>query len=315
MPLDPRAKRLLDMLALRGSGEGRMTAAERRAGFKALMALSRKPLPMREVREAALAGPAGPLGTRLYVPAEGGTAPAPGLVFFHGGGLVAGDLDSHDDLCRSLATAARCRLLAVDYRLAPDHRFPAALEDAVAAARTVAAETGAFGMDPGRLAVGGDSAGGTLATLAALDLAPRLRAAGAPPLRFQLLLCPVLDLAARRPSRLAYGTGYMLDQAIMDRDLADYLPPGVDPADPRVSPIRTPDLSGQPPTLLHTAEYDPLRDEGRDFAEALRRADVPVELTCHPGMIHHFLGLQTLLPPAAAALTAIGRQARAAFGP
>lgn len=315
MPLDPRAKRLLAMLALGGhGGDARTTAAERRAGFKALMALSRNPVPLHEVRDASIPGPSGPLGTRLYVPEACGR-PAPGLVFFHGGGLVAGDLDTHDDLCRSLAAAARCRVLAVAYRLAPEHPFPAAVEDAVAAARAVAADAAAFGIDPHRLAVGGDSAGGTLATLAALRLAPVLRAEGAPPLRFQLLLCPVLDLAARRPSRLAYGVGHMLDQAIMDRDLADYLPPGIDPADARVSPIRTPDLSGLPPTLLHTAEYDPLRDEGRDYAEALCRAGVAVDLTCHAGMIHHFLGLQTLLPAAATAMLAIGRQAHAAFAP
>ncbi len=311
MPLDPRAKRLLDMLALGAPTDpGLATAAERRAGFRALMALSRTPVPIGSVEDRVLDGPGGALPVRRYTPAGVPDPLLSGLVFFHGGGLVAGDLDTHDRLCRMLANAGRCRIVAVDYRLAPEYRFPAAIEDAVAATRAVAAQAEALGIDPGRLAVGGDSAGGTLAILAATSA----REAGGPALRFMLLLCPVLDLSARRPSRLAFGRGFLLDQATMDRDLADYLVTGAAVSDPRVSPLLAETLAGLPPCLIHTAEYDPMRDEGQAYAERLEQAEVAVRHTCHAGMIHHFFGLDGLIPAAAAALQGIGAEMREGFG-
>jgi acetyl esterase/lipase len=306
MPLDPRARRLLDMLALGARAPGApMTAAERRAGFSALMALSRTAqVGRRDARR--IAGGAGDLPARLYTPDGIDGTTMPGLVFFHGGGLVAGDLDTHDGLCRRLSAEGGCRVLSVAYRLAPEHPYPAAIEDAIAATRAVLDDAAAFGLDPRRIAVGGDSAGGTLATLAAGVLGARLR--------FQLLLCPVLDLAHRRPSRLAYGQGFMLDQSVMDRDLADYLPPGLDPADPSISPVNATALDAMPPAVIHTAECDPLRDEGQAYAEALAAAGVPVIHVDHPGMIHHFLGLEGVLPAAKPALAGIGLQMRTGFG-
>lgn len=306
MSLNPRAKRLLDMLALgRAPRTAVMTTAERRAGFAALMALARPAAVPGTVADVRVEGAAGLLPARLYRPGEAGESPGPGLVFFHGGGLVAGDLDTHDGLCRRLSAESGVLIVAVAYRLAPEHRFPAAVEDAVAATRSVVGGARGFGIDAGRLGVGGDSAGGTLATLAA--------GAWREALRVQLLLCPVLDLAARRPSRHAYGEGFMLDQAVMDRDLADYLPAGQDAADPRVSPIYRGDLAGLPAALIHTAECDPLRDEARDYAAALAAAGVAVRLTDHAGMIHHFLGLEGVLPAARPALTAIGAELREAL--
>lgn len=294
------------MLALSGGPRAApMSAAERRAGFAALMALARPAAVPGTVEEVGVEGADGLLPARLYRPADAGDGAGAGLVFFHGGGLVAGSLDTHDGLCRRLAAESGARLVAVAYRRAPEHRFPAAVEDAVAATRSVAAGAARFGIDPGRLGVGGDSAGGTLATLAA--------GAGRASLRVQLLLCPVLDLAARRPSRLAYGEGFMLDQSVMDRDLADYLGPGQDAADPRVSPIYRRDLAGLPAALIHTAECDPLRDEGRDYAAALAAAGVAVRHTDHAGMIHHFLGLEGVLPAARPALAAIGAELREAL--
>lgn len=306
MSLDPRAKRLLDMLALGSNPRtAPMSAAERRAGFAALMALARPAAVPGRVETVSVEGAAGPLPARLYVPADAAPGAGPGLVFFHGGGLVAGDLDTHDGFCRRLASDSGVRIVAVAYRLAPEHRFPAAVEDAVAATRSIMVDAPRFGIDPDRLGVGGDSAGGSLATVAA--------GAWRESLRVQLLLCPVLDLAARRPSRLAYGTGYMLDQAVMDRDLTDYLPPGQDAADPRVSPIYRHDLAGLPATLIHTAAYDPVGDEARDYAAALGAAGVAVRHTDHPGMIHHFLGLEGVLPAARPALAAIGAELRDAL--
>lgn len=306
MSLDPRAKRLLDMLALGGGPRAApMTAAERRAGFVALMAMARPAVVPGRVEAARVEGAGGPLPARLYIPAGAEQGFGAGLVFFHGGGLVAGDLDTHDGLCRRLAADSGVRIVAVAYRLAPEHRFPVAVEDAVAATGSVIAEAHRFGLDPARLGVGGDSAGGTLATVAA--------GAWRESLRVQLLLCPVLDLATRRPSRLAYGAGYMLDQTVMDRDLADYLPEGQDAADPRVSPISRNDIAGLPAALIHTASCDPLRDEGCDYAAALAAAGVPVRHTDHAGMIHHFLGLEGVLPAARPALAAIGAELRGAL--
>lgn len=304
MSLDPRARRLLDMLALGGRLRAApMSAAERRAGFAALMALARPPAVPGTVEDVRVQGAAGRLPARLYRPASGGDERGAGLVFFHGGGLVAGDLDTHDGLCRRLSAESGARIVAVAYRLAPEHRFPAAVEDAVMATRSVIGGAAGFGIDPARLGVGGDSAGATLATIAA--------GAWRTALRVQLLLCPVLDLVTRRPSRLAYGEGFMLDQAVMDRDLADYLPPDQEAADPRVSPIFRGDLAGLPPALIHTAECDPLRDEGFAYAAALAAAGVVVRHTDHAGMIHHFLGLEGVLPAARPALAAIGAELRA----
>ncbi len=307
MPLDPRAKRLLDMLAVAGPGNaGQDDVRARRRRFAALMGLRRGPVPAGTAEDRVLAGPGGPLRVRCYAP-EGAPGPAlPGLVFFHGGGLVAGSLDTHDALCRHLGEAGRCRVVSVDYRLAPEHRFPAAVKDAAAAVRLVAAAAGALGINPARMAVGGDSAGGTLAAGVARDLARGS-------LRFQLLLYPVLDLAGTTPSGLAFGQGYMLDRTAMDRDLADYLPPGQDARDPRVSPLLADDFANLPPALIHAAEYDPVRDEAENYAARLSRAGVAVRHTCHPGMIHHFLGLDGTIPYAAAALAAVGTEMRAAW--
>ncbi len=311
MPLDPHAKRLLDMLALGADPDAPPPdAAARRLAFKALMGMRPVSVPMDAVVEDVIDRRPGPaIPVRCYTPLHAGDERLPGLVFFHGGGLVAGDLDTHDALCRSLASEGRCRLIAVGYRLAPEHPFPAAVEDAAVAVSAVANGAARWNIDPARVAVAGDSAGGTLAILAATAA----RDAALPALRFQLLLCPVLDLAGRSPSRLRFGRGYMLDEAVIFRDLADYLPARVSPEDPRVSPLRAAVLRGLPPTLLHTAEFDPLRDEGADYAARLAASGVAVHQTCHLGMIHHFIGLAGVLPYAKAALHEIGLEIRRAF--
>lgn len=298
MPLDPRAKRLLDMLALAGSGAP-ADAAARRTGFASLMALSRVSVPVGSVEDIVVDGGDGPLPARLYTAQDAAPAGA-GLVFFHGGGLVAGSLDTHDGLCRRLCLESGARVLSVAYRLAPEHRFPAAVEDACAALAAVLGTPDRFGFARHRIGVGGDSAGATLATLAAHGRGELLRV--------QLLLCPVLDLAERRPSRLAFGNGYLLDQAVMDRDLAHYLRDGQSASDPLVSPLRASDLAGHPPALIHTAEFDPLRDEGAAYASRLRDAGVDVRHTDHEGMIHHFVGLEGVIPAARARLAAIGAE-------
>lgn len=308
MPIDPQAERLLAML---GAGPrtdwSTVTADKRRAGFAGLMRMAGRAPATGPVEAETLDGPAGPLAARLYRPGQEGTGPRPGLVYFHGGGLVAGDLDTHDVLCRSLAAGSGCRILSVAYRLAPEHPCPAPFDDAVAALADVLAAPGRFGLAPERIAVGGDSAGGTLAIAAALAARQGPRPAAL------LLLCPVLAVTAQTPSRAAFAEGFLLDAEMMIRDLADSAP---DPADARLSPLAAPDLSGLPPTLIHTAEQDPLRDEGALFAARLAAAGVPVEHRCHPGMIHHFYGLMGFIPAARTALDGIAAGlGRALSGP
>ena len=299
MPIDSQAERLLAMLgAGRRTDWATVTADQRRAGFAGLMRMAGRAPAIGAWDAGTLAGRDGALAARLYRPEAEGAGPRPGLVYFHGGGLVAGDLDTHDVLCRSLAAGSGCRVLSVAYRLAPEHPFPAPFDDAVAALADALAGPGRFGLDPDRIAVGGDSAGGTLAIAAAL--AARHRAGPRP--AALLLLCPVLAVVAQTASREAFADGYLLDAAMMARDHADHAP---DLADPRLSPLSATDLGGLPPTLIHTAEHDPLRDEGALFAARLVEAGVPVEHRCHPGMIHHFYGLMGFIPAARVALDGI----------
>ncbi|MGI3902818.1 MAG: alpha/beta hydrolase [Janthinobacterium lividum] len=292
MPVDPQAARLMAMLgAGRRPDWASVTAEERRRGFAGLMRMAGRAPEIGGVESVSVAGADGALPARLYRPAGEPGGPRPGLVYFHGGGLVAGDLDTHDVLCRSLAQGSGCRVIAVGYRRAPEHRFPVAIEDALAAASDVLGRPESFGLDPARIAIGGDSAGATLATVTA----GALRHRSCPRLVLQFLLCPVLDVQSATASRREFAEGYLLDAEMMARDLADYAP-GLDPADPRLSPIRVHDLAGIPPALIHAAEFDPLRDEAALYADRLAAAGVPVDHHCHPGMIHHFYGLTGFIP-------------------
>ena len=228
---------------------------------------------------------------------------------FHGGGLVSGSVATHDPIGRALASAGGCRVISIEYRLAPEYPFPAALEDALAAVTEVAAQAADFGVDVARLGICGDSAGGTIAAATCQSVA-RI---GSPHLALQLLICPILDYSRRSDSRRALAEGYFIDQATLDHDLRHYAPPGVDPADPRISPLRATDLSGLPRTLIHTAEFDPMRDEGHAYYECLKQAHLDVSYTCHPGMIHLFYGLGRVIPYARIAFEMMGRELRSAF--
>ena len=255
-----------------------------------------------------LPGPGGALPVRLYS-AVNAQAVAPGLVYFHGGGLVAGNVATHDSIARALANCSSTRVISVEYRLAPEHPFPAALHDAMAAVRFISMHAGQFAIDPSRIGICGDSAGATLAA-ATCQAAAR---AGCPRLALQLLLCPILDYSRATQSRLDLASGFLVDQATLDHDLMHYLPPGVGPEDPLVSPLRADDVSGLPRTLIHTAEFDPLRDEGRIYFERLAQARNEVSYTCHPGMIHLFYGLGGVIPYARTAYAQIGGEIRAAL--
>jgi acetyl esterase len=310
LTLDPDTQRMLDMLDMLGSPrlETLPPAMARAAMARAFVSMAPRPEEVAECR--ALTAP-GPIGLRLYRPA--GAAPdalLPALLFCHGGGWVLGDLDSHDAMCRALCNRSGGIVVAVDYRLAPEHPFPAGIEDAYAALRFVAGSAPALGIDAGRLAVGGDSAGGNLAAVLALLARDD---PDAPRLCFQLLLYPVTDLSLAHDSHRRNGEGYLLTATAMRwyRDL--YL---ADPAayeNWRASPLRAPDLAGLPASYVATAGCDVLHDEGVAYAEALAAAGVPVTLRDYPGQIHGFMAMGRVIPSAIEALSAAGAALHAAW--
>jgi acetyl esterase len=268
----------------------------------------RPPIALERVGSLEIPGPAGPIGARLYVPHRSPSAtcdspgaaagPLPLLVYFHGGGWVIGDLDTHDDPCRFLAANSGVALLSVDYRLAPEHPFPAAVEDALAAYEWAVAGAERLGADPARIAVGGDSAGANLA--ASVCLTTREEPVPSPAL--QLLIYPVAETAGTAVSRRTFADGFLLTRGDMEWFEERYLPPGVDRDDPRVALLDAPDLSGLPPAYVATAGFDPLRDEGEAFATRLREAGVRVALRRHPGLVHSFANLTAICPTARQAM-------------
>jgi acetyl esterase len=310
MPLDPLAKRLLTMMAAAGPAtRARPSVEARRQSLAKLMQFARGEAPNVTTSDGMLPGPGGELAYRLYAPANA-AARAPGFVFFHGGGLVAGSIQTHDRIAAGIAHATGCRLVSIEYRLAPEHKFPAAIDDAIAATEWVARNASQLGIDAERLVVGGDSAG---ATLAAVICQEALLNAGLS-IMAQCLICPVLDFEGTSPSREAFGDDPLINRATIAADLADYLPDGIGTADPRISPLRATRLTGLPPAIIHTAEFDPMRDEGNAYARKLLAAGVAVEHVCHDGMVHNFHAMGAILPQAQLVLSQIGEQVRRAVG-
>jgi acetyl esterase len=311
MPLDPLAKRFLKMMTAASNGDRpQLGLNERRQAFAKLMQFARTDITAATGVDGALPGPAGDLPYRLYIPANDTTENLPGFVFFHGGGMVGGSIETHDLVAAALAQTTGCRLVSVDYRLAPEHKFPAAVEDAIAATRWVAAQASSLRIDATKLVVGGDSAGATLAAVVCQDA---LRNAG-PAISAQCLICPVLDFEETSPSREAFAENHLLDMATLEADLAVYLPDDADRADPRISPLRAVKFAGLPAAIIHTAEFDPMRDEGNAYAGKLVAAGVAVEHTCHDGMIHNFHAMGAILPQGRLVLLQIGEQVRRAVG-
>jgi acetyl esterase len=307
MPVDPQARALLHAAALLPPVH-RLPVAAARALFKAHPLPGTRAAGVASAVDKAIPGPGGPLRLRVYTP-RGGTGPFPLLVFFHGGGFVVCDLDTHDRLCRNLCAGAGCVVASVDYRLAPEHRFPAAPDDCLAATRWAATHAAELGADPVRVAVGGDSAGGNLAAVTAL----RVRDEGGPRLAAQLLLYPTTDAAAAGMPSLVENEGYGLTRRDMAWFGGHYLADPAQAADPHASPLRAADLRGLPPALVQTAEYDPLRDEGEAYAARLREAGVPTAVSRRAGMIHGYLFFPGLVRAADAALDDACAWLRAAF--
>ncbi|HEX8233542.1 MAG TPA: alpha/beta hydrolase [Caulobacteraceae bacterium] len=308
MPLDPHCARVLRMLA--AGGEPAQTVVERRAGLEKLAEIATgEPLSLASIKDIAPSLDRSCPGMRRY-DAEGAASLPPGIVYLHGGGWVAGSLDTHDSVCRALAASTGFTVFSVDYRLAPEHPFPTGLQDALAAVRWLRRHGTGLDVDPARLVLAGDSAGGGLAAAAAAAL----RDDEGPPLKALLLVCPILDLAQLRPSRIEFGEGHFISRAAFAADVAGYANPDADLSDPDISPLQASDFTGLPPALIHLAEFDPFRDEGAAYADRLKEAGVPVTRTLHSGMIHYFYALPRLIPHASAALAQIGAELRQAVG-
>ncbi len=290
--LDPEVRALLAMMDEQGAPplESQDPIEARNSRMEPMKLLGGEPEALGYVEDLSIAGPGGDVPVRVYASESGGLRPA--LIYFHGGGFVFGNLDTHDAVCRALAKESGAVVISVDYRLSPEHKFPAAVEDAHAVTVWVAAHSERLGIDARRIAVGGDSAGGNLATVVAM----RCRDAGGPALAAQVLLYPVTDFSSfETGSHLELGEGYFLTRAAMEWFSRHYLASPELARHPHASPLLAPDLSRLPPALVVTAEFDPLRDEGEAYAKRLRQAGVPVIVTRYPGMIHGFVSMRGVL--------------------
>ena len=311
MPLDPALDAVLQMMARSGAPSlASGTPEQARAGFRFMTVDLRDPAhlaPVRSVEDVTVPGPAGDIPARVYRPEADG--PVPTVVFLHGGGFVLGDLDTHDDHARLICHDVEAVVLSVDYRLAPEHPFPAGFEDCLAATRWAAGNVDRLGGDAARIAVGGDSAGGNLA--AAVALACR---DGGPALKAQLLIYPGVDFSDDEtlyPSRIENAEGYFLTAEDM-RWFRDHYAPDV--AHPHASVLHAEDLTGLPAAVVGTAEYDPLRDEGNAYAAALEKAGVQVVAKQYPGLIHGFFGLGHVSPAAKEAAADMCRSLKQLLG-
>lgn len=318
MSLHPDIAALLEMVQL-GTESGarvafpQLTATQARADFEASSPLlDVDPPPLAHERTLTLPmRDGGDISARLYAPVAPGGDPLPVLLYMHGGGFVVGSLETHQSLCRGLAAESGAAVLSIGYRLAPEHRFPTAFEDAVDALAWLGREGATIGIDRSRVAVGGDSAGGTLA--AALAIEARDNPALPQPV-LQVLAYPGLSPRPTSRSYDAYGAGYLLERETIDWFFRHYLRDEADRDDWRFAPLAAKDLARLPPALIVLPEFDPLIDEGRDYAARLQAAGVAVELLVYPGMIHEFLRMGNVVADALRARAAIGAGLAAAFG-
>jgi acetyl esterase len=311
--LDPQARALLDLMEARGVPPTHtLTPQEARRFYRERRFFSQPDPPeVGELRDLKIPGPGGSIPARLYRPLQAArqAGELPVLVYFHGGGWTIGDLDTHDTLCRQLANTSGCALIAVDYRLGPEAIFPAAVDDCVTATRWVHRQAASLGLDATRIAVGGDSAGGNLAAVVAITL----RDAGDVPLRWQLLIYPATDMRAVAPSHTSNGQGYLLTSDSIAYFRANYLPDRAQDSDWRASPLLCEDLSRLPPALVLTAGFDPLRDEGRLYADRLSAAGCATQYLCFERQLHGFITMGRLLDEANTAVDLCARALRRAL--
>ncbi len=308
MPLDSSLKALLDALQSQPAPPmWQMDPVMARVAFGALMqAVGPRDEPIGSTKDVMISH--GRVKLRVYTPVNAPRGALPALLFFHGGGYVIGDLETHDGLCRILANEAGVRVVAVDYRLAPEHKFPAAVDDALAALDYLQAHAAELGIDPDRLAVGGDSAGGGLAAVLAQHAAQTGKR-----LQLQMLLFPVTQVGQDTPSLTAFAEGYFLEREGLRWFYAHYLPDNVNRDDPRISPLKAKEVGGLAPAFVMLAGFDPLHDEGLLYADRLRQAGVPVTLCDYPDMVHDFIYMVSALPAARTALSAAAAALKAAL--
>jgi len=310
--LHPQARALLDFIEQRGLPPTHtLSPADARAFYRERRVFTQpEPPAVTLVRDLEAEGPHGPIPLRLYRPL--GAAPAtalPVLVYYHGGGFVIGDLDTHDVLCRELANGAGCAVVAVDYRMAPEHPFPCAVDDCLAATYWVGRHAAELAVDAARLAVGGDSAGGNLAAVVAY----LARDAGDLPIAFQLLIYPATDQRRSAPSHETNGQGYLLTKDTIDYFMGHYLSEPAHVLDPRASPLLHDDLGRLPPAFVITAGYDPLRDEGLMYSQRLSEAGNRVTHICFERQIHGFITMGKVLDEANAAVSLCAAELRRAL--
>lgn len=297
--LDSRTQWFLKLLAMSGQKPLSMLGvAKARVEVDLFMAvMGGRPAPVGEIVDRTIPGPAGPMRVRLYRPAGSVARLVPTILFFHGGGFVLGSLEGYDLPCRYFCARSGCAILAVDYRLAPEHKFPAAIEDGLAAFHWLATEGQTLGLDPARIVLGGESAGATIAAVVAQETR------GAPqPAYLQWLIYPATDLEQERPSHVSCGERFLLTRSDLEWFRELYLDGLGQLTEPRISPIRAPDLSGVPPALVFTAGFDPLRDEGRAYAERLTEAGVRAVHREFDSLVHGFVCMRGALPAAARAM-------------
>ncbi len=308
--LDPQARALIDlMLERQVPPTHTLSHEEARRFYRDRRAITQPDPPaVGAVRELQAPGPLGAIGLRLYEPLQG-SWPHPVLVYYHGGGWVIGDLDTHDVVCRQLCVNSGCAVLSVDYRLGPEHRFPAAVDDCLAVVHWLREHGAAHGLDATRIALGGDSAGGNLAAVTAIAM----RDAGEAPARLQLLIYPATDMRALAPSHTINGQGYVLSADSIAYFRSHYMADAALWSDWRASPLLASDLSQLPPALVLTAGFDPLRDEGRQYADALSAAGVKTQFVCFERQIHGFITMGRVIDEAHSALDLCGAVLRRAL--
>jgi acetyl esterase len=308
MPLDPQAQGFLEQLAAAGAPPlHELSVDDARQVIVELFGTNENPEPVGKGEDRMIPGAVGEISVRVYTPE--GTGPFPVLVYYHGGGWVIGNLDAYDPTCRALTNAARCVVVSIEYRLAPEHKFPAAPEDCYAALQWVGANADGINGDPMRIAIGGDSAGGNLTAVVAQMSRDR---GGVRPV-YQLLVYPVTDHGYDTPSYRENADDYLLTKDAMVWFWNHYLGSESDGNSPLASPLRADNLRDLPPALVITAEFDPLRDEGEAYAAKLRDAGVPVMLTRYDGMIHGFFSLGAVLDQGKNAMAEAAAGLRAAF--
>jgi acetyl esterase len=310
MPLDPMVKAFLDRAAqIPRPKSWDVPAAVARQSFSGLMQLTGpKDVAVGKVENFTIPAPGGPIRARSYAPVAA-VGPLPSLIYFHGGGFVVGSLESHDGLCRLFSAEGGFKVIAVDYRLAPEHPWPAAVDDAWAATQWIEENAASLGVDAGRVAVGGDSAGGMLAAI----VTQLARDKGGLKIAYQLLLFPNTQMGGETSSMSEFAVGYFLERRAIEYFMSLYLPSGTDRNSPRVSPLRAKNFSGLPPAYVMLGGYDPLHDEGLAYADKLRAAGGKVTVADYADMVHGFIYLQTVLPQAREAVAEAAKAVKKAL--